>query len=43
MKDVAATQKMPWARPTLQKMRAGAAEAGGDGINDGGPLGNARS
>jgi hypothetical protein len=32
-----------WVRPELKKLAAGSAEANGVGINDGGPLGNARS
>jgi hypothetical protein len=33
----------PWIRPKVRKLEAGAAEANGSGINDGGPVGNARS
>jgi hypothetical protein len=32
-----------WIRPELKKLDAGSAEANGTGINDGGPVGNARS
>jgi hypothetical protein len=32
-----------WVRPELKKLDAGSAEANGSGINDGGPVGNARS
>lgn len=32
-----------WVRPELKKLDAGSAEANGTGINDGGPVGNARS
>lgn len=32
-----------WARPEVRKLDAGSAEANGTGINDGGPVGNARS
>jgi hypothetical protein len=32
-----------WVRPEVKKLDAGAAEANGTGINDGGPVGNARS
>jgi hypothetical protein len=32
-----------WVRPELKKLDAGSAEANGVGINDGGPIGNARS
>jgi hypothetical protein len=32
-----------WVRPEVRKMSAGSAEANGTGINDGGPVGNARS
>lgn len=32
-----------WVRPEVKKLDAGSAEAGGTGINDGGPVGNARN
>jgi hypothetical protein len=32
-----------WVRPVVRKLDAGSAEANGSGINDGGPVGNARS
>ncbi len=32
-----------WVRPEVKKIVAGSAEANGTGINDGGPVGNARS
>ena len=32
-----------WIRPEVKKLDAGSAEANGTGINDGGPVGNARS
>ena len=32
-----------WVRPDVRKMKAGSAEANGTGIDDGGPVGNARS
>jgi hypothetical protein len=32
-----------WVRPELKKLDAGSAEANATGINDGGPVGNARS
>ena len=32
-----------WVRPEVRKMSAGSAESNGTGINDGGPVGNARS
>ena len=32
-----------WVRPQVKKLDAGSAEANGTGINDGGPVGNARS
>ena len=32
-----------WVRPEVKKLDAGSAEANGTGINDGGPVGNARS
>jgi hypothetical protein len=32
-----------WVRPEVRKLDAGSAEANGTGINDGGPVGNARS
>jgi hypothetical protein len=32
-----------WVRPEMKKLNAGSAEANGSGINDGGPVGNARS
>jgi len=35
--------KKSWQKPETRKIEAGSAEANGDGINDGGPVGNARS
>lgn len=32
-----------WVRPQVKKLDAGSAESNGSGINDGGPVGNARS
>jgi hypothetical protein len=32
-----------WVRPELKKLDAGSAEANATGIDDGGPVGNARS
>jgi hypothetical protein len=32
-----------WVRPELRKLDAGSAEANASGVNDGGPVGNARS
>jgi hypothetical protein len=32
-----------WVRPELKKLDAGSAEANATGVNDGGPVGNARS
>jgi hypothetical protein len=32
-----------WVRPELKKLSAGSAEANASGIDDGGPVGNARS
>jgi hypothetical protein len=32
-----------WVRPEVKKLDAGAAESNGTGINDNGPVGNARS
>ena len=32
-----------WVRPEVKKIVAGSAEQNGTGINDGGPVGNARS
>ena len=36
-------RKSQWTRPEVRKLDAGSAEANGTGINDGGPVGNARS
>ena len=36
-------ERKAWSRPELKRLSAGSAEANGTGINDGGPLGNARS
>jgi hypothetical protein len=35
--------KTAWRKPEVRKIEAGSAEANGTGINDGGPVGNARS
>jgi hypothetical protein len=35
--------KAAWKKPEVRKIEAGSAEANGTGINDGGPVGNARS
>jgi hypothetical protein len=32
-----------WVRPELKKLNAGSAESNATGIDDGGPVGNARS
>ncbi|HET9427343.1 MAG TPA: hypothetical protein VFO69_03195 [Allosphingosinicella sp.] len=38
-----AAPKSEWVRPQVSRIAAGSAESNGAGINDGGPLGNARS
>ena len=38
-----AAPKNEWVRPQVSRIAAGSAEADGAGINDGGPVGNARS
>jgi hypothetical protein len=38
-----AMAKRVWTAPKVEKMSAGDAEANGVGIDDGGPVGNARS
>ncbi|HEY0043709.1 MAG TPA: hypothetical protein VGB62_04085 [Allosphingosinicella sp.] len=43
MKNAITKGQRQWVRPELKKLAAGSAEANGVGINDGGPLGNARS
>jgi hypothetical protein len=42
-RNSAAGDKKSWIRPEVKKIAAGSAEANGTGINDGGPVGNARS
>jgi len=37
------SQLKAWARPNVKKLDAGSAEANASGIDDGGPVGNARS
>jgi hypothetical protein len=38
-----AQKSVRWVRPELKKLDAGSAEANASGVNDGGPVGNARS
>lgn len=43
MNKIVTKPKKLWVRPAVRKISAGSAESTGDSINDGGPLGNARS
>lgn len=44
MSNVAKTEtKKAWRKPETRKIEAGSAEANATGVNDGGPVGNARS
>ena len=39
----AESQRTEWVKPELKRLEAGSAESNGVGINDNGPVGNARS
>jgi hypothetical protein len=43
LSKIAQLKSAKWVRPEVKKLDAGSAEANGTGINDGGPVGNARS
>ncbi|HYI40772.1 MAG TPA: hypothetical protein VE053_10670 [Allosphingosinicella sp.] len=43
MSKHAQSKSARWVRPELKKLSAGSAEANATGIDDGGPVGNARS
>jgi hypothetical protein len=43
MTQISAQTRKAWKKPEVKKIDAGSAESNGTGINDGGPVGNARS